>query len=89
MNYETFDLNKLLQEIVSFYTPKAEKKPIALILETDLNYPDIQFYGDRYKLYRAFSNLVDNAVKFTSKGYVKIGYSVKNEKIEFFIKDTE
>lgn len=43
MNYETFDLNKLLQEIVSFYTPKADKKPIALILETDLNYPDIQF----------------------------------------------
>lgn len=88
MKNETFDLTKLLQEIISFYTPKADKKPIALILDKDLNYPDIQFYGDRYQLYRAFSNLVDNAVKFTSKGYVKIGYIVKNDSIEFYIKDT-
>ncbi|MBP7506498.1 MAG: PAS domain S-box protein [Prolixibacteraceae bacterium] len=88
INNETFDLTRLLQEIISFYTPKAEKKPIALILEKDINYPDIQFTGDRYQLYRAFSNLVDNAVKFTSKGYVKIGYIIKNNKIKFFIKDT-
>ncbi len=88
MNYETFNLNKLLHEIISLYTPKADKKPIALILDKDLNYPDIQFHGDRYQLYRAFSNLMDNAVKFTSKGYVKIGYYVRNENIEFYIKDT-
>jgi signal transduction histidine kinase len=33
-------------------------------------------------------NLVGNAVKFTAEGRIEFGYSVKDNKIEFYVSDT-
>lgn len=43
---------------------------------------------EEYKLKRALSHLADNALKYTDKGLVEIGYTISNNNtIDFFVKD--
>lgn len=46
----------------------------------------IQIDGNR--LAQVLSNLITNAIKFTSKGYIRFGYHLLGEKIEFYVIDT-
>jgi len=46
------------------------------------------FYTDAELLQVAFRKLLWNAFKFTSRGFVEIGYMVKGDFIEFFVKDS-
>lgn len=43
---------------------------------------------DRTKLNQVLAHILDNAFKFTSKGRISFGYSVKEPYIEFFVSDT-
>lgn len=43
---------------------------------------------DPYRLKQVLEQLIDNAVKFTCKGEIKMGYRLKDDQIEFFVTDT-
>lgn len=81
-----FDINQLVQEIVSIIKPLAEQKSIEMrpIPNPDLN----QITSDYRKCRHILQNLVGNAVKFTEAGYVEISIHQKLESIQINIKDT-
>jgi signal transduction histidine kinase len=43
---------------------------------------------DKEKLYAILTNLVKNAIKFTDKGSIELGYEKRGRYIEFFVKDS-
>ena len=45
-------------------------------------------HTDREKIYAIFTNLVKNALKFTDKGSIELGYVKKGDMLEFYVKDT-
>lgn len=71
LDEKSFDLYSLLNDVIDMLKLKAEKKLLALVFEKS---PDISQYvrADESKLKQVLVNLIGNAVKFTSKGFVTV-----------------
>ncbi|MCS7026299.1 MAG: ATP-binding protein [Bryobacteraceae bacterium] len=69
-----FDLRALLDDVVRAQRPKASKKNITLTLEVAPEAPQ-RISADPLRLRQILSNLLDNAVKFTEYGGVRVHVS--------------
>lgn len=58
------DIGVLSEELAGLYAPLAEKRGIVLDRKVELP-AQVQVHGDRDLLFEAFSNLLDNAIKFS------------------------
>lgn len=85
---QTVNLNNLMRELNSFNSLSAKNKGIKLDLYTGLDDEKACILTDDVKLRQILSNIIGNALKFTSYGSVKFGYSVKADFLEFFVFDT-
>jgi len=85
---EKTDLNNLLHNIYILYKPIAQEKQLKFSCKTEPEQVDIQIETDELKLKQIISHLIKNAIKYTDKGRIHFGYSIKGEQIEFFVKDT-
>jgi signal transduction histidine kinase len=63
--FAAFDLYALIQELCELYEPLAEDQSLRWSLGAD---PIDEIHGDRALLFETFSNLLDNAIKFTPQG---------------------
>lgn len=76
-----FELQPILDELKDTYAPRCEEKGLAFLNEFDDNLPYL--FGDGSRIQQVIKNLMDNAVKFTRQGHVKLsalGIVVKNGK---------
>jgi PAS domain S-box-containing protein len=82
------NLNAICKLIYEQYLSKAQSQHITLQYETTLSEEEAIIRTDETKLIQVLSNIVGNSLKFTIEGYVNFGYQLKNNYIEFFVKDT-
>jgi len=66
---EPFDLERCLHEVMLLLQPTARDKGVDLILDYDLFLPT-RFIADPGRMRQIVTNLLGNAVKFTTQGYV-------------------
>ncbi len=66
---EPFDLERCLHEVVLLLQPSARDKGIKLLVDFDLFLPT-RYVGDPGRMRQILTNLLGNAVKFTSEGHV-------------------
>jgi len=82
------DVNELIDSIYSFFKPEVEQKGMQLNFNYSLTGKNSIIKTDQEKLYAILTNLIKNAIKFTEKGSIEIGYKSKLSELEFYVKDT-
>ena len=74
--------------IYTFFKPEVEARGIEFCYKNPLPEGELIIKTDREKLFAVLTNLVKNAIRFTDKGMIEIGYKKKSRALEFFVKDT-
>lgn len=85
---EVISTQKLLKELLKDFRKKANLKEIEFRIDQSQNNPDILIESDLYRIKQIFNNLIGNALKFTKKGFVEIGFQIHDEIVTFHVKDT-
>ncbi len=85
-NFSEINLSKMIKDACDLFTPLAEDKNISLICDIR---DEICAKADMKMLQRAFTNLLDNAIKYTPEnGKVIVRAFIKESMIHVEIKDT-
>lgn len=85
MEKKTFELDKLLEEIINPYKEIASYQEKAMILKVER---DITFMGDRERIHQMMVILLDNAMKYTNEeGHIQIDCIQTSNSIRIRVKD--
>jgi PAS domain S-box-containing protein len=82
------NLNKLIENICALFRAEADHKNLKLKFSEHLDENEAIINTDKHKVSAILSNIINNALKFTEKGSIEIGYSRKKDFLEFFVRDT-
>jgi signal transduction histidine kinase/CheY-like chemotaxis protein len=75
LNLESFDIGALLKSVAKLFSGQAAEKKLDLRVEIDSALP-ARVACDPDRMRQVLNNLIGNAVKFTTEGYVRIGLIV-------------
>ena len=86
-DYEIININEILNNLYDNFHNLAKNKKLNFEFDQELKTTLVK--ADYYTTVKLFENLIDNAVKFTNKGTIKIFIGkMNNEKVNVEIKDT-
>jgi len=89
-------LNKKIDNLNSIYKSRAKDKNLKLIVTKPLSDEESTILTDKSKLFRILSNLIENAINYTNKGFIELGYNpvvqtdnkLSQNNIEIYVKDS-
>jgi signal transduction histidine kinase len=77
------ELNQLLHHMAETYQPTTN---LSIIVQCPL--PELKIETDREKLHEILDHLVQNAIKFTTKGEITLSYEVQGNQVRVNVADT-
>jgi len=90
LEFENVTIKSIKDDINSLFYTVAKERKLDFSFDIDQNVPD-EIETDKMRLEQVLKNLISNALKFTSKGSVKVNVSIASEDssyLTFSVKDT-
>ncbi|MHB8482693.1 MAG: PAS domain-containing protein [Nitrospiria bacterium] len=84
--FNSVEIETVVSEVIHSLEPLASGKGLRLLTEIAGDLPAVE--TDRKKIYQVLLNLVNNAVKFTHRGEIKIECKVHHDQLEIQVSDT-
>ncbi len=86
------NINEQIEYIYTFFKPEVEAKGMKLSFNAPLTAQEATITTDREKVYAILTNLVKNAIKYSNKGIIEIGYTIvetlhARSLLQFYVKD--
>ncbi len=88
LNEDVADLKKSLDELYDEYIDEIDEQKIKFYLQCSLDSSEAKVICDWYKLEHALGCLLDNAIRFTEKGEIRLECSRKDDRLWFRVIDT-
>lgn len=90
MEYQFSEINiiELIESIVKELEVMAENKKLKLTFAYSSNLKEIKVNADEQKLRQVIQNLVENAVKYTDKGFVKVELKARADSVLITVSDS-
>jgi len=71
------NINEQIEYIYKFFKPEVEHKGIRISFNNPLSDNEATIKTDKEKIYAILTNLVKNAIKFSDKGSIELGYRIR------------
>lgn len=85
--FSNVDINEMFRNLeLSTNCKMPESKDLSVVFTPALKYCIIQ--TEKNRIQQVIINLINNAIKFTEKGTINIGYEVLDEGMRFYVTDT-
>ena len=85
--YSKVNLNVLLMEVIR--AARLRLKDDSVVVEFVACLPECVICSDVNRLMQVMNNLITNAIKFTAKGSIRVGYRLReDESLYFYVSDT-
>jgi PAS domain S-box-containing protein len=99
LNLKATNVNEQIEYIYTFFKPELESKGLKFNFVTPLTAKEATIISDSEKLYAILVNLIKNAIKYTNKGFIELGYEQKiidsgnleadyRKMLQFYVKDS-
>ncbi|MFA6127680.1 MAG: PAS domain S-box protein [Bacteroidales bacterium] len=88
LKIQEVNINKEIQSLIDFFRPETELKGIRLFTQKPLHPAELVIKTDQEKACAILTNLIKNAIKFTSKGSIECSCKKKDGYLQFFVKDS-
>lgn len=86
LNYESFSVRELFQDIYYEHNPLAVQKNLKF--EMEFLHSDVYIYSDKMKIYEIAKNIIHNSIKYTEKGFVFCEVDIKDGYLTFNVYDS-
>jgi signal transduction histidine kinase len=87
LHIERFNIYDMLDDVINIVTPLVDEKILTLSID-DKSEQDVEISADRARIRQVLINIVNNAIKFTEKGQIKVLAIHQDENILISIHDT-
>jgi len=88
ININNVNINSIIDNLYSIFETQASNQNITLNTKKILTDRQSEIYTDSTKVTQILTNFISNALKFTHEGFIEFGYSLKNDFLEFYVKDS-
>jgi len=88
VNIEAVNIYEIIDFQYKFFAPKVFAKGIELQLVQGNVDGGFNLLTDKVKLNGILTNLMNNALKYTDEGKIKIGANIEIDKVVFYVEDT-
>jgi len=88
LKYSLFSVKQMINDIKKSFEQRAQVHKIDLRLAENIPVEEIDLKSDFTKIKQVLSNLLSNALKYTDKGFVEIGFKATEKELIFHVKDS-
>lgn len=88
VNKKEFLIQSFFDEFVADTFHLFNHLKVEYIIDTPIQNSNVSLCSDKELIKKILFKLIDNAIKFTTRGSITCGYKILDDYVEFFVKDT-